>query len=87
MSKKQGFTKDQKDELAGFFSDAFHDVVVPVLSDIKNELSEVRNQLSDTREELGTKIDNVNKHMIKITDHHGDRIDEQEKRLKKLETN
>lgn len=72
MTKKTGFTKDQKEEFSELFAEAFHDVVSPVIVDLK--------------EELGNRIETLNRRIYQVTDSQAKKLDNHEKRIKKLES-
>jgi len=76
MSKNMN--KKQKEETIEVFAEAFHDVVVPVLEDLKKELKNDINRLDD-------KVEAINRRLIQVTDHHSEKIDNHEKRIGKLE--
>lgn len=64
-------TKKQKKELLEVFSDAFHEVVPPLLDDLK--------------EDLGERIDRLDRKLFNITDSHARKLDNHEHRIEKLE--
>lgn len=87
MGKKSYFTKDQKEEITDVFAEAFHEVVVPVLEEMptKKDFARLEKRIDEVGENLANRIEQVNRRNLQVADRHGDRIDNHEKRLKKLE--
>lgn len=88
MAKKSYFTKDQKEEITDIIVDALHEVVIPVLSDMSDDIKDIKANV----ERLDNKVEMTHRQMINITDRHGDKQDnlsrhqaDHEKRIRKLE--
>lgn len=81
MTKKNGFSKDQKEELAEFFASAFREVAIPAIE------TAIETAAERLREDIGDRIEKLDSKLVHITDHHGDKLDNHEKRIKKLEAN
>ena len=78
--------KKQKGEILGAFAEAFHEVVVPELEAIKKVMA-----TKEDLEEVATKedVDRIERKLVKIDDNlerYGNRLDNHEKRVTKLET-
>ena len=77
-------TKKQKEEMTGVFAAAFHDVVVPVLEDIEGDIKETKEDIKD----IYNRLDSIDKKLNGVQERsyeHGDKLDNHEKRIKKLE--
>ena len=66
--------KKQKEETIEVFAEAFHEVVVPVVEELKEDIKK-----------LDDKVESINRSLIQITDHQANKLDNNEKRIKKLE--
>lgn len=67
-------TKKQREEFLGVFAQAFHEVVVPVLEEMKDEMTA-------TKEDVGR----IERKLDNITDSHARKLDNHEHRIEKLE--
>ncbi len=68
-------TKKQKEELLQVFSEAFHEVVPPLLDDLKEDITN----------DLGERIDQLDRKIFNATDPHSIRLDNHKKRIDILE--
>lgn len=68
-------TKKQKEELLEVFGQAFHEVVPPLLDDLKEDITN----------DLGGRIDAIDRKLFNITDSHARKLDNHEHRIEKLE--
>lgn len=75
--------KKQKGEFLDVFVEAFHEVVVPVLTDLasKNDVKRVEKKV----DYLDDKVEMINKRLINTTGRHSERIDNHEKRITRAE--
>lgn len=78
--------KRQKDETLDLFAEAFHEVVVPALEDIKTEIKELKTDLTSQIDRLDNKVEMYTRKFVQVTDHQGDKLDNHEKRIKRLES-
>lgn len=68
-------TRKQKEELLGVFSEAFHEVVPPLLDDLQEKITS----------ELGERIDQLDRKIFNVTDPHSLRLDDHERRIEAIE--
>lgn len=76
--------KKQKEEQTRFFADAFEEVVVPVLDEMKNDITGIKDEMA-TKDD----IDRLEVRLTKKDDHlerHDKKLDSHGKRITKLET-
>lgn len=78
--------KKQREEQLKFFSQAFHEVVVPLLEDMAT-----KGNIEEIKEAMATKedIDRIERKLVKIDDRldrYGGRLDSHGKRISRLET-
>lgn len=83
--------KKQKEELIGVFSEAFQDVVMPVLEDMHHDISQLKGDvqglkgdvqgLKEDMEDVQTTLRRIETHQ----DHQSAKLDNHEKRITKLE--
>ena len=74
--------KKQKEETIEVFAEAFHDVVVPVLEDFRNDFNK---RVDNIEEKLGNQIEHLDRKITNVTNHQSEKLDNHEKRIKKLE--
>lgn len=79
MSKNMN--KKQKEETVEIFAEAFREVVVPVLEEMKKDFNDLRQDVHH----LDDKVEGISRRLIQVTDHHANRLDNHEKRIGKLE--
>lgn len=78
--------KRQKDKTLDLFTEAFHEVVVPVLQDFKAEVKAEFKEVKDNIDKLDNKVEMYTRKFVQVTDHHGDKLDNHEKRIRRLES-
>lgn len=92
MAKRINISKSGTDsvDFTSQFAGAFHEIVVPVLEDLKKEfeirLNGVETKLDEVETKLEVKIDSIDRKITNISDHHATRLDNHEGRIKKLES-
>ena len=75
--------KKQKEEQYKLFAEAFHEVVVPEMTIMKEDIGELKEDVKDIQERVGrieTKLDKIDDRL----DRHGVALDNHEKRIGKL---
>jgi len=78
MTKK---VRENGNGFASQFAEAFHEVVVPVLEPMAKDIKTLKEGIAT----LDDKVERINKRLYLVTDHQADRIDNHEKRIRKLE--
>jgi chromosome segregation ATPase len=78
------FDKEFEEKLAGFFANAFKEVVLPVLKDIDRDLGSMKDDIAQLKEDMvdvKNRLSRVEDRLIKIDD----RLDRQSQAQEKLE--
>lgn len=81
MPKNHTIPSKLEDAISDIVVDALNDVMIPILSDMHNDIK----QLKENMGRLDNRVEMVNRKVTQITDLHADKLDNHEKRIKKLE--
>ena len=76
--------KKEKEDFFSLFSKAFHEVVAPILEDLRSRIKKIEENMA-TKEDT----DRIERRLVKIDDRldrHGKVVDNHEKRIVHLET-